>query len=85
MRGVPVQKDETPIRKSVGVALGEHSSFESPPKFTNLHRASLADSFEFGEALAGIGWPHVAMMEYATDIVNEKGRRNGGPLAVSWS
>jgi hypothetical protein len=69
MRGTPVKKDETPIRKSVGVALGEHSDIESPPTFPNLHRASLAGSCELGGAHTGIGWPTDGSIEYASDLV----------------
>lgn len=69
LRGVAVQKDETPVRKSAGVALGEHSGFESPPNFPNLHRASLAGSFELGGAHTGIGWPTDTNIGYVADIV----------------
>lgn len=69
LRGITVQKDETPIRKSVGVPLGEHSGFESPPNFPNLHRTSLAGSFELGGAHAGIGWPHADIIGYVADVV----------------
>lgn len=58
VRGHPVEKGEAPIRKSVGASGGEHSDCsESPPAFPNLHRTTLAGSFELGEAHSGIGWP----------------------------
>lgn len=69
LRGVVVQKDETPVRKSAGVALGEHSDFESSPNFPNLHRTSLAGSFELGGAHTGIGWPADASIGYLSDMV----------------